>query len=411
MLPLNEAWYRRLLLAAVVLGVAGGVAALGYSSLTTWGIDRLFGDPTSEPWSGLWWWILLVPGGAIIVTFLRKRWRVPDDVPGAIALARRAKVEPASAPGLIAVSVVSLIAGASLGPSFGIIVAGGGMGTWLASKMRDPTVEGEQSYTLTGMAGSLGAVFSAPLFASILATELSPTPKKNYAATFIPQFLAASLGFVIFFGVTGNVMLDAFDVSGYEFETIHLLLGVPLGVFAALTLLLHVLIGHAVRKATSWGTNAYLTAAGGGALIGLIAFALPLTATGGSSQLAFATGQAETFGLGLLALVLLGKMVAVTLSQEVGFLGGTVFPILFIGGTAGIFVHGIFPDIPLALAVAAMISAVPGAVIAAPASFILIGFGGVGLGIEAIAPIGIAVITAYLIVASIRLYREGQEAM
>ena len=65
----------------------------------------------------------------------------------------------------------------------------------------------------------------------------------------------------------------------------------------------------------------------------------------------------------------------------------------------------------LALSVAAMISAVPGAIIAAPVSFVMIGFGGVGLGIEAIAPIGIAVITAFLIVASIRLYKEAQAAM
>jgi len=49
--------------------------------------------------------------------------------------------------------------------------------------------------------------------------------------------------------------------------------------------------------------------------------------------------------------VLVGKMVAITLSQEAGFLGGTVFPILFIGGTAGIVVHGVLTDIPIALAV------------------------------------------------------------
>ncbi len=411
MLPLSEARYRRLLLAAVALGVGGGLIALAYSSVTTWGIDRLFGDPTSEPWSGSWWWILLVPAGALLVVVLRKAWRVPTKVPGAIAYAQRAKVEPASAPSLVAVSVVSLITGASLGPSFGIVVAGGGMGAWLVSRTKDRTTDTEQGYTLSGMAGSLGAVFSAPLFASILTTELSPTPKKQYVAAFIPQFLAASLGFVIFFSVTDSVMLDAFDVSGYEFENKHLLLGVPLGLFSALTLLLHAAIGNIVRRVAALVSDAFVKAAAGGALIGLIAFALPLTATGGSSQLAFATGHAESLGLGLLVTVLLGKMLAVTLSQEAGFLGGTVFPILFIGGTAGIVVHEVFPDIPLALAVAAMISAVPGAIIAAPISFVLIGVGGVGLGVEAIAPIGIAVIVAYLIVASIRLYREAHEAM
>ena len=97
------------------------------------------------------------------------------------------------------------------------------------------------------------------------------------------------------------------------------------------------------------------------------------------------------------AFMLLGKMIAMNLSQEVGFLGGSVFPILFIGGTAGALVHAIFPDIPAPLSIAAMIAALPGATISAPVSFILIGVGGVALGVSAIAPVGIAVISVDVI--------------
>ena len=132
---------------------------------------------------------------------------------------------------------------------------------------------------------------------------------------------------------------------------------------------------------------------------------------GGSSQLAYETGNITNLGVGLLALVLVGKMVAFTLSQEAGFLGGPVFPILFIGGTAGILVHLIFPDIPAALAVAAMIAAVPGATIGAPVSFILLGAGVVGVGIGGLAPIGIAVIAAHLAVWGIKLFRQTRESM
>ena len=45
--------------------------------------------------------------------------------------------------------------------------------------------------------------------------------------------------------------------------------------------------------------------------------------------------SAEAYAL---VAVLLGKMVAMTLSQELGFLGGKVFPILFVGGAAGVLV-------------------------------------------------------------------------
>jgi H+/Cl- antiporter ClcA len=127
--------------------------------------------------------------------------------------------------------------------------------------------------------------------------------------------------------------------------------------------------------------------------------------------LAYEAQNVANLGIGLLLVVLVAKMIAITLSQEAGFLGGTVFPILFIGGTAGIVVHGLLPDIPIALAVGAMIGAVPGAIIGAPVSFILIAVGGVGLGVTAVAPIGIAVITAHVTVAAIKVIAETRESM
>lgn len=411
MLPLSEVWYRKLLVAALVLGVGGGVIALVYSGVTNFGIGRFYGEPTAEVWSGQWWWIPLVSGGAVLVVALRGLWKVPEKVPGAIAFAKRGWVDPLSAISLVLISAISLFVGASLGPSFGIVVGGGGMGAWLVSRSSTTDTEAQHEYSLTGMGGGLGAVFSAPLFASVLASELSTTPKSKYVAVFIPEFTAATIGYVIFFGVTGEVMLDAFEIPGYEYETVHLFYGLLLGVLAVFTLFVQSIIGNAVRRLAALAENAYVRAAAGGALVGLIAFALPLTATGGSKQLAYATQNTASLGIGLLLVVLVGKMVAITLSQEAGFLGGTVFPILFIGGAAGIVVHGLLPDIPIALAVAAMIAAVPGAIIGAPVSFILIAVGGVGLGVTAVAPIGIAVITAHLTVGAIKVFAETRESM
>jgi hypothetical protein len=88
-----------------------------------------------------------------------------------------------------------------------------------------------------------------------------------------------------------------------------------------------------------------------------------------------------------------------------------VFPILFIGGTAGILVHTLLPGIPAPLAVAAMIAAVPGGTIGAPVSFILLGAGVVGVGINGFAPVGIAVITAHLAVWGITLFKETRESL
>lgn len=405
-LPVSEAWYRRLLVLALVIGVGGGVSALVFSAVTGVGLSLFFGDPTSELWSGKWWWIPLVSGGAVLVAAMRDWWSVSPKVPGAVAFARQGWVDPSSALALFVISTISLFVGASLGPSFAIIVAGGAIGAWLANRSSVSHTEGQHEYALTGMAAGLGAIFSAPLFASVMASELSPTSKKNYVTAFIPQLIAATIGSVIFFGLTGNQMLGEFEVSGYQYENLHLLYGFALGIGSVCVLLILAVVGNGLRRLVKLVANPLVRAGAAGAVVGLIAFALPLTATGGSSQLSYETDNIGTLSIGLLALVLVGKMVAFTLSQEAGFLGGPVFPTLFIGGTAGIIAGLIFPDIPPALAVAAMTAAVPGATIGAPVSFILLGAGVVGVGIGGLAPVGVAVVTAHLAAWGIRVFSD-----
>ncbi len=405
MLPIADQWYRRLLAVAVALGVAGGLFALVYSGLTTTGIAFFFGEPTSELFSGQWWWIPLVAVGALVVVAIRQRTGLSGEVPGGIALVRVGWVDPSTAVQVIAVSVVSLVFGASLGPSLGIIVFGGGLGAWLVSRRPEADEAERQENSLAGMAGGLGAVFSGPLFASVMDTELSPRPKRDYVSSFVPRFLAAAVGYLIFFGVTSQVMLGSYSIPLYTFEWVHILYAPLLGLLAAATLVVFAVIDKGVGLVDRSIANPYLTAVGFGALIGLIAFAVPLAASGGSSQLVYVTENLGALGVGLLIVVLLAKMVAVSLSNKAGFLGGQVFPMLFIGGTVGALVSALLPQIPASLAVGVMIAAVPGAIIGAPVTFIILGVGTVGLGIASVAPMGLAIITAQLAVSALRLRR------
>ena len=407
MLPMADVWYRRLLVAALGLGLAGGIFALVYSGVTGWGIRTFFGDPTSEPFSGEWWWIPLVSIGALVVALLRSRVGATGRIPGAVAFAQKGWVEPSSAFALVSISAISLMVGASLGPSFGIVVSGGGFAAWLVTRQKGASESDKQEYTLTGMAGGLGAVFSAPLFAAIMASELSPTSKRDYVSAFIPQFLAATIGGIVFFGVTGRMILDSFDIAGYDFAPWHLAAGLGLGLFSVVVLVLFASIERLVRRASGLITDRYVRALTFGALVGLIAFVLPLSAAAGSAQLSFATDNVGTLSAWLLAAVLVAKMLAVGLSLEAGFLGGTVFPLLFIGGTGGLLVNAVFPEIPASLAVASMIAGVPGALVGAPVSFILLGVGTVGIGLEGFGPIGIAVVTSHVTVSVLRLHRQA----
>ena len=54
---------------------------------------------------------------------------------------------------------------------------------------------------------------------------------------------------------------------------------------------------------------------------------------------------------GLLVATLVAKMLTFAVSQGSGFVGGPIFPSLFIGGTGGVIVHHVIPGVPLGVAI------------------------------------------------------------
>lgn len=76
--------------------------------------------------------------------------------------------------------------------------------------------------------------------------------------------------------------------------------------------------------------------------------------------------------------------------------------LIFMGGTTGTIVYLAFPDIPIALAVSCMLAALPGSYLRAPISMVFIAVIALALGAETTAPVAVAVLTSYLVVAAVR---------
>lgn len=409
-LPVEKKWFRRLFVYSFAVGVLGGVSALAYTLITNAPIEWLFGEVVSGYWVGTWWWILLTAVGGGLVAFMRKRWGIPEKLPSAIELGKEAILVPKDVPKLVIISVISLVFGASLGPSYGIVLLGGGIGSWLFHKLKiaHNNKEIEREYTRTGMAGSLGSVFSDPLLGTLFTMELSPS-KLDQLASSIPRLIAATFGFLVFFGVTGSALQDSYLLPQYDFKNVHVIAGVALGVFAVITLLVMGLINKIAEKALSIFKNQIVKGVIGGGIVGLVSFAAPLTIGSGNPQLSFATQEYAAFGSIYLVTIILLKMFAISVSQQSGFLGGNVFPTLFIGGLSGLLVHSIFPDLPVALCASAMMAAVPGATLSTPLSIALIAALGVGVGSSQITPVIMAVITAQIALVSIRYLKQRRQ--
>ena len=264
-------------------------------------------------------------------------------------------------PGIVAVSAVSLIGGASLGPEQALGSMGGGAAEWV-SRRRGLNDEDDKVNTLAGFAGAYGGLFSSTVIVVMLILEVARPGGQRMAKTLAATIVSSSVSFGIYFVVAGAFFLDAYQVPAYTFEDWQLLAGIGLGLFAAVVVtLLVTVIKLAVGMFGRLKVPAIVRPLIGGLLFGVVGVILPLTMFTGSDQLKTVLQIGGTLGAGFLAALVVAKILTFAVSEASGFVGGPIFPALFIGGTAGVLVHQVFPGIPLGLAFTCMLAAVPGA--------------------------------------------------
>ena len=386
---------------AVIIGTIAGFAALAFTQIVRFGTSLIWPEDIDYGWfGGDWWWVVLLGLTGLIVGAMRLLLPM-DDLKGSLAIIEESSVDRSTALPAIAVSIVSMIGGASLGPFDGGVRAGASVGDWYSS-IRGLSEREREVNTASGINASLGGLLTAPVLATLLATELRWPVRRNLYRVLLPGLTASIFGFAVSFAIIGDTFLGVFELPGFDVRFWHLGLGVILGVVAAA---LSWLLGMTVYTLRRWVlpklNNQVVRATLGGLVLGLIAVALPLTLASGKAQLGAAIENVEALGASLLIAIVAAKIVTVAISLTTGFIGGPVMPALFIGGTAGLAIYSLFPDIPIALAFSAMLVALPGASIGAPFSMIMLAVLTVGIGAVETVPAAIAVITSYTLTVGV----------
>ena len=390
-----------LMLTAVLLGLVGAFAGLVFLGVTGLGADW-YGEPGLGWFDGEVWWIAVAAGAGLIVGILRRAFDMPAKTPGLIEDLKSEYIDTSMVGKVVAVSAVSLIGGASLGPEVALGQMGGGTGSYIAER-RKLDDDAKKEYSLSGMAGAFGGLFSSSLMATILVLEISAPPRSRRGNTFFASIVSSSVSLGLYFAIAGSVFLGLYEVPQYEYEDWNLLVGFGLGLLSVVVVLLTFAIVAATKRLISGlKVPSLLLPVIGGLLFGLVGWVLPLTNFTGSDQLDTVLQNGSALGVALLVAILIGKMFTFAVSSGTGFIGGPIFPILFIGGTTGIIVNQIFPEIPLALAFTCMLAAVPGSIVAAPFSLVLLVAILTQVGAIQTSPIVIAVATSFLTVSLLK---------
>jgi H+/Cl- antiporter ClcA len=384
---------------AVLFGVVLGFAALAFLGLLKVG-GNWFTLPDDPDWfSGSLWWVAVTAATGVLVGVLRRVFRVPIKMAGTIKELRDERVEPSTVPQAVAVSLLSLIGGASLGPEDALGKMGGGLGTWFSAR-RKLDASTSATNTLSGMAGSFGGLLSSPVLSTALVAEVARPQRARLGDTLVSTFLAATVAFAIYYPIAGSTFVGLYTLPPFTYEDWQLAAAIPLGIVSgALALLTLVAVGLLTKLTAPLAKRTILRSTLGGIGFGLIGVALPLTMFTGTDQLTIVIDHGAALGAGLLIAVVFAKILAFALCEATGFIGGPILVMLFIGGTAGTATHLLIPELPEGLAFASMFAAILGALVGAPFSLVVLVALTTQIGALQVAPVSVAVLTAYLVVS------------
>ncbi|MEZ0354888.1 chloride channel protein [Mycobacterium sp. ENV421] len=345
---------------AVAVGAVTGLGAVGFRYLITF-FTRLFtgyddysglGRIPSAHWPALGiWFLLLAPviAGAIYGPIVHKfapeaRGHGVPEVMYAVSH-KGGRIAPQVTLVKALASALCIGGGGSVGREGPIVQIGSAAGSTIAQILRLDTPR-VRLLVACGAAAGISATFNAPLAGPFFAMEL-----------ILRDFAAQSFGAVVLSSVTADVVgramlgnqpflsLPSFAVRSVSEYFLYAALGVAVGV-----------VGVAFSKILYrvedlcdwlWRGPEWARPAVGGLLLGGVLLALPQMYGVGYPVLENAVEG--RYVIGMLLLLMVGKMFATSLTIGIGGSGGVFAPTLFVGamaGTAfGTVAHSLFPTL------------------------------------------------------------------
>ena len=384
---------------ALLTGLFSAIAAFVFIALMNVGSDFIWPDTTDwTPFSGSWFMVVVMTLAGLVVGLIHHFTDAAElDVFEALD---EGDMDPKPVPASVLASLVSLIGGFALGPEVPSGMLGAGLGGWIARR-RNMNAENTRVNVIGGVSAAYAGLFSSPFAILVLLLESKHRQTITYYGTLLIAAMAAAVGFGLFYFLGGEAfssLLGLISPPAYDLRLWHLGVGILLGIVALpVAVLLPVLLKILGRLVAPLNGKPIIRGILGGLLLGLLAYALPITIGLGTTEMGIVTQQAAQMGVGLLLVFAVAKILALSGAISFGFIGGPIFPLLFVGSTVGSAILLLFPQLPEGLVLGCMIVAGPAAIVPIPLALGVIGALIVGLPPTNILPIFLAALVAFSI--------------
>ncbi|MDJ0350776.1 chloride channel protein [Cryobacterium sp. PH29-G1] len=337
----------RLLIMAVVVGAGVGLAAVAFRWLVatatviftgTTDYSATEGHPAHPwlPWLGGAFVILAPAVGGLLYGPLVHKFAPEARGHGVPEVMYAITKRGGRIPGKVAIvkslaSAITIGSGGSVGREGPIVQIGSALGSTLGRFVRMPESQ-LRTLVACGAAGAIAATFNAPIAGVFFALEL-----------LLRDFAARSFGVVVLSSVTASIVGRSI-LGDHPFLTLptfsivdpsQFALFAVLGLLAGLTGVGFTKVLYAVEDLCNWAWHGpeWLRPVVGGLFLGLLLFALPQMYGVGYPVLE--KGVQGGYVFGFLLLLLVGKVVATSLTIGIGGSGGVFAPSLFIGAMLG----------------------------------------------------------------------------
>ena len=230
----KPALYIKLLALVVLLGLISALVTFAFMFLVNQG-TRLVWEQAAQALGvdPRLFTLLVCTGGGLLVGLLVKLF---GDHNGIFAdmmqeFGKTGRFDYRNAPGIVITALVSLIAGASLGPEAALADACGGIGTWVSDRFK---FEDQPMRTLgySGVSGMLAAFITAPFAGALLGLESAQGDsrgRQTYFWVLFPSLLASAVATVVFVLLSGKFFETLYQFPDYTPRLVDLLYAVPLG--------------------------------------------------------------------------------------------------------------------------------------------------------------------------------------
>jgi H+/Cl- antiporter ClcA len=354
----SKSSYYRLMLYAALFGALFSLITAGYITLYNQGI-KFFGQPTVYLFNINFWPLIILGVAGVFIGLAIKLFGqhgglgVPQS-----QYAQTGGLDYRNLPSILLQGFIALWSGAAVGPEGTLVFLTGGLGSLVSERLRLQK-DDVQVLVYSAIAGAFGGFFGSPIVGAVGAVEYMFIKELNLYRHLIPGLIAGAVGYGVYFELLHTTYLGVYSFPNFEsLRVVDLLWALLVGVIAALMgTLFKVVIGLVHLVFGRLNKRAVVRSILGGLIIGLIGSFLPLTLYSGQNELLHIVHNPAAYGIGILLLMMLIKILLTSMSFATGFEGGPIFPLLFVGGTLGQALSEILTFIPQGVGVLAGMAA------------------------------------------------------